>query len=395
MDIMQSSLEKHKEWKGKIEVISRTAINDRDSLSHAYTPGVAQPCLEIAKDPMLSYELTRRHNLVAVITDGTAVLGLGDIGPLAAMPVMEGKCALFKEFADVDAFPLCINSKDTDVIVDTIANIGLSFGGINLEDIAAPRCFEIEARLKERLDIPVFHDDQHGTAIVVAAALMNACKVAGKEISKLEVVINGAGSAGVAIAKHLLTLGVGNIRMVDLCGILARDTEYENPAHAEMSRKTNRDVLHGGLADAVKGADVFIGVSRPGLLTPEMIQTMNEKPLVFAMANPTPEIMPDLAKEAGAFIVGTGRSDFPNQINNVIAFPGIFKGALAVRAKDINEAMKAAATKAIAACVPDEKLCAEFILPDAFDRSVAYAVAKAVAQAAIDSGVALLAVNPL
>jgi len=395
MDIMQSSLEKHKEWKGKIEVISRTPIHDRDSLSHAYTPGVAQPCLEIQKDPALSYELTRRHNLVAVITDGTAVLGLGDIGPLAGMPVMEGKCALFKEFADVDAFPLCINSKDTDVIVETIANIALSFGGINLEDISAPRCFEIEARLKERLDIPVFHDDQHGTAIVVAAALMNACKVAGKDIDKLEVVINGAGSAGIAIAKHLLTLGVGNLRMVDLCGILAKDMTYENPAHAEMSRKTNRDVLHGGLAEAVRGADVFIGVSKPGLLTPAMIQTMNEKPLIFAMANPTPEIMPDLAREAGAFIVGTGRSDFPNQINNVIAFPGIFKGALAVRATDINEAMKAAATKAIAACVPADKLCAEFILPDAFDRSVAYAVAKAVAQAAIDSGTAKLAVNPL
>ena len=395
MDIMQSSLAKHKEWKGKIEVVSRTPINDRDSLSHAYTPGVAQPCLEIEKNPELSYELTRRHNLVAVITDGTAVLGLGDIGPLAAMPVMEGKCALFKEFADVDAFPLCVNSKDTDVIVDTIANIGLSFGGINLEDIAAPRCFEIEAKLKERLDIPVFHDDQHGTAIVVAAALVNACKVAGKKIEELEIVINGAGSAGIAIAKHLLNLGVGNIQMVDLCGILARDTDYDNPAHAEMARKTNKEIRHGVLADAVRGADVFIGVSKPGLLTPEMIGTMNEKPLVFAMANPTPEIMPDLAKKAGAFIVGTGRSDFPNQINNVVAFPGVFKGALAVRAKDINEAMKVAATKAIAGCVPEDKLCAEFILPDAFDRSVAYAVAKAVAQAAIDSGVAGLPVNPL
>ena len=395
MDIMQSSLAKHKEWKGKIEVVSRTPINDRDSLSHAYTPGVAQPCLEIEKNPELSYELTRRHNLVAVITDGTAVLGLGDIGPLAAMPVMEGKCELFKAFADVDAFPLCVNSKDTDVIVDTIANIGLSFGGINLEDIAAPRCFEIEAKLKERLDIPVFHDDQHGTAIVVAAALVNACKVAGKKLEELEIVINGAGSAGIAIAKHLLNLGVGNIQMVDLCGILARDTDYDNPAHAEMARKTNKEVRHGVLADAVRGADVFIGVSKPGLLTPEMIGTMNEKPLVFAMANPTPEIMPDLAKQAGAFIVGTGRSDFPNQINNVVAFPGVFKGALAVRAKDINEAMKVAATKAIAGCVPEDKLCAEFILPDAFDRSVAYAVAKAVAQAAIDSGVAGLPVNPL
>ncbi len=395
MDIMQSSLKKHEEWGGKIEIISRTAINDRDSLSHAYTPGVAQPCLEIEKDPSLSYTLTRRHNLVAVITDGTAVLGLGDIGPLAAMPVMEGKCALFKEFADVDAFPLCINSKDTDEIVNTIANIAYSFGGINLEDIAAPRCFEIEAKLKERLSIPVFHDDQHGTAIVVAAALVNACRVADKKIEELEIVINGAGSAGIAIAKHLLNLGVGNIQMVDLKGILAADEVYENPAHNEIAGMTNKNRNHGALADAVKGADVFIGVSKPGLLTPEMIASMNEKPLVFAMANPTPEIMPDLAKEAGAFIVGTGRSDFPNQINNVVAFPGVFKGALAVRAMDINEAMKVAATKAIAGCVSDEQLCAEFILPDAFDRSVAVAVAKAVAQAAIDSGVAGLSENPL
>ena len=395
MDIMQASLEKHKEWGGKIEIVSRTQIRDRQSLSLAYTPGVAQPCLEIEKNPDLSYELTRRHNLVAVITDGTAVLGLGDIGPRAAMPVMEGKCALFKEFADVDAFPLCVNSKDTDVIVETIANIAYSFGGINLEDIAAPRCFEIERRLKERLDIPVFHDDQHGTAIVVAAALSNACKCAGKEIGKLEVVINGAGSAGIAIAKHLLSLGVGNIVMVDLYGILAKDTQYDNPAHNEIAAVTNKAVKHGTLVDAVKGADVFIGVSKPGLLTPEMIGTMNEKPLVFAMANPTPEIMPDLALQAGAYIVGTGRSDFPNQINNVVAFPGVFKGALAVRARDINEEMKVAATKAIAGCVTDDKLRPDFILPDAFDRSVAYAVAKAVAQAAVDSGVAGLAENPL
>ena len=395
MDIMQSSLEKHKEWGGKIEIISRTRINDRDSLSHAYTPGVAQPCLEIEKDPSLSYVLTRRHNLVAVITDGTAVLGLGDIGPLAAMPVMEGKCALFKEFADVDAFPLCVNSKDTDEIVNTIANIGLSFGGINLEDIAAPRCFEIEAKLKEKLDIPVFHDDQHGTAIVVAAALVNACKVAGKEIAELEIVINGAGSAGIAIAKHLLALGVGNIVMVDINGILSSDETYENPAHNEIAALTNKNQKHGKLAEAVQNADVFIGVSRPKLLTSEMIQSMNQKPIVFAMANPVPEIMPDEAKAAGAYIVGTGRSDFPNQINNVVAFPGVFKGALAVRAKDINQEMKVAATKAIASCVPDEKLTADFILPDAFDRSVALAVAKAVAQAAIDSGVARLNENPL
>lgn len=395
MDIMQSSLKKHEEWGGKIEIISRTAINDRDSLSHAYTPGVAQPCLEIEKDPALSYTLTRRHNLVAVITDGTAVLGLGDIGPLAAMPVMEGKCALFKEFADVDAFPLCVDSKDTDEIVNTIANIAYSFGGINLEDIAAPRCFEIEAKLKERLSIPVFHDDQHGTAIVVAAALVNACKAAGKSLESLEIVINGAGSAGIAIAKHLLNLGVGNICMVDLTGILSADEVYENPAHNDIAARTNKHNRHGALADALVGADVFIGVSKPGLLTPEMIQTMHEKPFIFAMANPTPEIMPDLAKQAGAYIVGTGRSDFPNQINNVVAFPGVFKGALAVRASDINEAMKVAATKAIAGCVSDAQLCPEFILPDAFDRSVALAVAKAVAQAAIDSGVAGLSENPL
>lgn len=395
MDIMQSALQKHQEWGGKIEIVSRTRINDRDSLSHAYTPGVAQPCLEIEKDASLSYTLTRRHNLVAVITDGTAVLGLGDIGPLAAMPVMEGKCALFKEFADVDAFPLCVNSKDTDEIVNTIANIAYSFGGINLEDISAPRCFEIEAKLKERLDIPVFHDDQHGTAIVVGAALVNACRVAGKRPEELEIVINGAGSAGIAIANHLLHLGVGNIVMVDLCGILAEDAHYENPAHTKIAALTNRNLKHGTLADAVKGADVFIGVSKPGLLTPEMIQTMNDKPFVFAMANPVPEIMPDLAREAGAFIVGTGRSDFPNQINNVVAFPGVFKGALAVRARDINEEMKLAATKAIADCVSEEQLRPDFILPDAFDRSVAVAVARAVAQAAITSGVAGLCENPL
>ena len=395
MDIMQESLKKHEEWGGKIEIVSRTEINDRNSLSLAYTPGVAQPCLEIEKNPELSYTLTRRHNLVAVITDGTAVLGLGDIGSLAAMPVMEGKCALFKEFADVDAFPICINTKDTDEIVNTIANIANSFGGINLEDIAAPRCFEIEARLKEKLDIPVFHDDQHGTAIVVAAALVNACKVAGKKPEELEIVINGAGSAGIAIAKHLLSLGVGNLIMVDINGILSSDETYQNPAHNEIAAVTNKHHKHGILADAVQGADVFIGVSKPKLLTGEMIQSMNKKPIVFAMANPVPEIMPDEAKAAGAYIVGTGRSDFPNQINNVVAFPGVFKGALAVRARDINQEMKLAATRAIAGCVPDDKLCADFILPDAFDRNIAKAVAKAVAQAAIDSGVAGIPENPL
>ena len=388
MDIMESSLQKHKEWKGKIEIVSRVKINDRDSLSHAYTPGVARPCLEIEKDPELSYTLTRRSNLVAVITDGTAVLGLGDIGPLAGMPVMEGKCALFKEFADVDAFPLCINSKDTDEIVRTIELLGLNFGGINLEDIAAPRCFEIEKRLKEKLDIPVFHDDQHGTAIVVAAAMMNACKVAGKKITDLTIVINGAGAAGTAIANLLISLGVKNVIMVDINGIICKGDEILSPAHKEIAEKTNNNHIKGKLSDAMKNADVFVGVSRPGLVTPEMIKSMADKSIVFAMANPTPEIMPDEALKAGAFIVGTGRSDFPNQINNVVAFPGIFKGALAVRASDINEDMKLAAAKAIASCVSDEKLTKDFILPDAFDRQIPKEVAKAVAQAAIDSGVA-------
>ena len=388
MDIMQSALQKHKEWNGKIEVVSRVPINDRDALSHAYTPGVAQPCLEIQKDPDLSYELTRRSNLVAVITDGTAVLGLGDIGPLAGMPVMEGKCALFKEFADVDAFPLCIDSKDTDDIVRTIELISKSFGGINLEDIAAPRCFEIEKKLKERVDIPVFHDDQHGTAIVVAAALMNACKVAEKKIEDLEIVINGAGAAGTAISKLLLSLKVGNIKMVDLAGIICEGDKTLSPAHAEISKVTNKNHIKGSLADALVGADVFIGVSKPNLVTEAMIKSMSDKPIIFAMANPTPEIMPDKALEAGAFIVGTGRSDFPNQINNVIAFPGIFKGALAVRAKDINEDMKLAAAISIAGCVKDNELSREFILPNAFDRAIPVAVANAVAQAARDSGVA-------
>lgn len=387
-DVMQESLEMHSRWQGKIEVVSRVAINDARSLTLAYTPGVAQPCLEIQKDPQLSYELTRRSNLVAVITDGTAVLGLGDIGGLAGMPVMEGKCALFKEFAGVDAFPICIKSKDTDEIVRTIELISDSFGGINLEDIAAPRCFEIERRLKEKLDIPVFHDDQHGTAIVVGAALMNACKVAGKKLQDMTVVINGAGAAGIAIGKLILSLNVGNLIMVDIDGAICDGSEYANPAHAEMAKVTNKNRLKGSLADVIKGADAFIGVSKPGLVTEEMVASMGDKPIVFAMANPTPEIMPDKAKNAGAFIVGTGRSDFANQINNVIAFPGIFKGALSVRASDINEQMKLAASKAIAGCVPENKLSRERILPDAFDRAVPEAVAKAVAQAAIDSGVA-------
>lgn len=388
MDIMQSSLEKHYEWKGKIEIISRTPINDREQLSLAYTPGVAQPCLEIEKNPDLSYELTRRANLVAVITDGTAVLGLGDIGPRASMPVMEGKCALFKEFADVDAFPICVNSKDTDEIVRTIELISYSFGGINLEDISAPRCFEIEKKLKEKLDIPVFHDDQHGTAIVASAAMMNAAKVADKKIEDMTLVINGAGAAGTAIAMQFISLKIGNVIMVDLAGIICDGDEFKNPSHYDIAKVTNKNHMKGSLADAMKGADAFIGVSKPNLVSEQMVASMGEKPIIFAMANPTPEIMPDKAKAAGAFIVGTGRSDYPNQINNVVAFPGIFKGALSVRAKDINEEMKLAAAIAIANCVPENELNANKILPDAFDRKVPIAVASAVAEAARKSGVA-------
>ena len=388
MDIMEQSLIKHEEWNGKIEVVSRTKINDRESLSLAYTPGVAKPCLEIQKDPELSYKLTRRSNLVAVITDGSAVLGLGNIGGLAGMPVMEGKCALFKEFADVDAFPLCIKSNDTDEIVRTIELISDSFGGINLEDISAPRCFEIERRLKEKLDIPVFHDDQHGTAVVVSAALINASKVANKPLNELNVVINGAGAAGIAIAKQILALGVKDLVLVDINGIICEGEPQLNEAHEQMSKITNKNKKKGSLADAMKGADVFVGVSKPGLVSQEMIRSMSDKPIVFAMANPTPEIMPDQAKEAGAFVVGTGRSDFPNQINNVVAFPGIFKGALKVRAREINEAMKIAAANAIAGCVNDSELTPEYILPNAFDRKIADAVSDAVAKAAVESGVA-------
>lgn len=388
MDIMQSSLEKHYEWKGKIEIISRCEVSNRDQLSHAYTPGVAQPCLEIEKNPDLSYDLTRRANLVAVITDGTAVLGLGDIGPRASMPVMEGKCALFKEFAGVDAFPICVNSKDVDEIVRTIELISYSFGGINLEDISAPRCFEIERKLKEKLDIPVFHDDQHGTAIVASAAMLNAAKVTGKKFEDMTLVINGAGAAGCAIAKQFISLGIGDIIMVDIKGIICDGDEFENPSHYEMAKITNKTHRKGGLADAMKGADAFIGVSKPNLVSQDMVRSMSDKPIIFAMANPTPEIMPDLAKEAGAYVVGTGRSDYPNQINNVVAFPGIFKGALAVRASDINEEMKRAAAYAIAGVVPEDKLCADFILPNAFDKNIATVVAEAVAEAAVKSGVA-------
>lgn len=381
MDIKELAVQKHREWQGKIEIISRASITNREELAVAYTPGVAQPCLEIEKDKSLSYELTRRGNLVAVITDGTAVLGLGDIGPEAAMPVMEGKCALFKEFADVDAFPICINSKDTDEIVRTIENIALSFGGINLEDISAPRCFEIEKRLKQSLDIPVFHDDQHGTAIVVGAALINSLKLAKKAIAEVKVVINGAGAAGIAIGKLLLSLGVGDLIMCDKDGILYRGATFLNDAHKQMAEITNKHNQKGLLADALSSADVFVGVSKPNLLTGDMIKSMGEKPIVFAMANPTPEIMPDEAKKAGAFIVGTGRSDFPNQINNVLAFPGIFKGALRVRAKEITEEMKLAAAFGIAEIIADDELNQEYILPDPFDRRVAVKVAEAVARA--------------
>lgn len=381
MDIKEEALKKHYEWQGKIEVISRAPINTREDLSLAYTPGVAQACLEIQKKPELSYELTRRKNLVAVITDGTAVLGLGDIGGLAGMPVMEGKCCLFKEFAGVDAFPLCIKSKDVDEIVHTIELLSDSFGGINLEDIAAPRCFEIERKLKERLDIPVFHDDQHGTAVVVGAALINAAKCAGKKLADMTVVINGAGAAGMAIGNFLLNLGIGDLIMVDLCGIINREDSYENPAHEDIKNRSNKNCRKGVLADAMKGADAFVGVSRPNLVSEDMIKSMAEKPIVFAMANPTPEIMPDKAKEAGAFIVGTGRSDFPNQINNVLVFPGLFKGALSVRAKRITEEMKMAAAYAIASIIPDNEITQENIIASPLDKRVADTVAKAVGEA--------------
>ena len=387
MDISKASLDMHYELQGKIEVISRKKIETREDLSLAYTPGVAEPCRVIAKDYEQSFKLTRRSHLVAVITDGTAVLGLGDIGPAAGMPVREGKCALFKEFADVDAFPICIDSKDTDTIVQTIYLISKSFGGINLEDIAAPRCFEIERRLKELCDIPVFHDDQHGTAIVVAAALINAVKVTKKEMGKLRIVINGAGAAGIAIGKLLISMGFGNVIMCDINGIICEGDEGLNPGQEEISHISNLNHEHGKLADAMKGADVFIGVSRPGLVTKEMVASMNQG-IVFAMANPTPEIMPEEAKEGGAAIIGTGRSDYPNQINNVLVFPGVFKGALSVRAKEITETMKQRAAYAIASIIPDEELNAENIIPSPLNKSVADVVAKAVADTAVEEGIA-------
>ena len=388
MDIKEKALQKHNQWQGKIEVISRTRVESSDDLSVAYTPGVAQPCLEIQADYNKSFTLTRRWNLIGVITDGSAVLGLGNIGPEAGMPVMEGKCVLFKEFAGVDAFPICIRSNDVDEIVDTVYRISGSFGGINLEDIAAPRCFEIEKKLKEKCDIPVFHDDQHGTAIVVAAAMLNALKFAKKDIGQIKCVINGAGAAGTAIGEHLLKLGVKNLIMCDKFGAMASGMESLSDAHAALAEKTNPNMETGSLADVLKGADVFIGVSAPKMVTPDMVRTMAEKPIVFAMANPVPEIMPDEAKAGGAFIVGTGRSDFPNQINNVLAFPGIFRGALDVRASDINDQMKMAASYAIASLVSDNELSADYILPKAFDKRIAETVAAAVARAAKDSGVA-------
>jgi len=390
MTIREESLQKHYEWNGKIEVTSRVPVADRHDLSLAYTPGVAEPCLEIQKDINKSYELTRRKNLVAVITDGTAVLGLGDIGPEAGMPVMEGKCVLFKEFADVDAFPLCIRSKDVDTIVNTITLLAGSFGGINLEDISAPRCFEIEKRLKETCDIPVFHDDQHGTAIVVAAAMLNALKVVNKRLDGVRITISGAGAAGISIAKHLINMGADPQKMLmcDINGILCVGNDNMNPAQAAMAAITNGDKKQGTLSDALKGADVFVGVSAPNIATKEMIASMADGAIVFPMANPTPEIMPELAKEAGARIVGTGRSDFPNQINNLLAFPGIFRGALDCRASCINEEMKVAASYALASLIPENELSEENIIVSALNKNVAPVVAKAVIKAANETGVA-------
>lgn len=388
MDIRQESLQKHYEWGGKIEVISRVSVDTREDLSLAYTPGVAEPCLEINKDINKSYDLTRRSNLVAVVTDGTAVLGLGDIGPEAGMPVMEGKCALFKEFADVDAFPLCIKSKDVDEIVRTVYLLSGSFGGINLEDISAPRCFEIERKLKEICDIPIFHDDQHGTAIVVAAALINALKLVKKNVGEVKVVINGAGSAGIAIGKHLMNIGVKNLTFCDRFGIICKGDANNNSAQEEIAKFTNLENRKGSLADALVGADVFIGVSAPNLVSEEMVKSMANDAILFPMANPTPEIMPDTAKRAGARVVGTGRSDFPNQINNVLAFPGIFRGALDCRAKCINEEMKVATSYALASLIPDEEISEENIIATALDKRVAKVVAEAVIRTAKETGVA-------
>jgi len=388
MDYAKESLKLHYQWKGKFEIACRAPLNTREDLSLAYTPGVAQPCLEIQKDVDKSYELTRRSNLVAVVTDGTAVLGLGDIGPEAGMPVMEGKCVLFKAFGDVDAIPLCIRSKNVDDIVNTVRLLAGSFGGVNLEDISAPRCFEIERKLKACCDIPIFHDDQHGTAVVTLAAMLNALKLTHKKIEDIHVVTSGAGAAGTAIIKLLIALGLKNVIMCDRKGAIYEGRDGMNPEKIELAAITNHEKRSGSLADMLKGSDVFIGVSAPNCVTPEMVKSMNKDPILFPMANPTPEIMPDVALAAGAAVVGTGRSDFPNQINNVLAFPGIFRGALDVRASDINDEMKIAAAKAIASFVTDDKLSADFIIPSALDKNVAAAVAKAVAEAARRTGVA-------
>ena len=388
MDNKEFALQEHEKWAGKIEVISRAKLDTPEDLAVCYTPGVAEPCIKISEDVDLSYKYTRRHNMVAVVTDGSAVLGLGDIGPEAGMPVMEGKCCLFKAFGDVDAFPLCVRTKDVDEIVRTVSLLAGSFGGVNLEDISAPRCFEIERKLKECCDIPIFHDDQHGTAVVTMAAMINALKVVGKKIDEIKVVTSGAGAAGIAIIKLLISMGLKNVIMCDRKGAIYKGREGLNKEKEEMAEISNRNMEKGSLADVIKGADVFIGVSAPGTVTPEMIHTMAPDPILFPMANPTPEIMPEEAKAAGAAVIGTGRSDFPNQINNVLAFPGIFRGALDVRASDINDEMKVAAAYAIANIITDEERNAEYIIPNPFDKRVAKAVAEAVAKAARDTGVA-------
>ena len=388
MDYAKESLRLHNEWRGKIEVVATVPVATKEDLSLAYTPGVAQPCLEIQKDVQKSYDLTRRHNICAVVTDGTAVLGLGDIGPEAGMPVMEGKCVLFKAFGDVDAFPLCVKSKDVDEIVNTIYMISGSFGGVNLEDISAPRCFEIERKLKEKCDIPIFHDDQHGTAIVTLAGLLNALKVVGKKKEDVKIVTSGAGAAAISIVKLLLSAGFKNVIMTDRSGAIYEGRDGLNWIKAEMAQVTNKEKVAGKLSDVIVGADVFIGVSAPGTLTTEMVATMNKDAIVFACANPTPEIFPEDAKAGGARVVSTGRSDYPNQVNNVLAFPGIFRGTFDVRASDINEEMKMAAAMAIAGLISDEELCEDYIIPAAFDPRVGPAVAKAVAEAARASGVA-------
>ena len=378
MDKKELALKKHAEWRGKLSVETKAPITNREELAIAYTPGVAEPCLEIQKDESLAYTYTGKGNTVAVITDGTAVLGLGDIGPSAGMPVMEGKCALFKTFAGIDAIPICVDTKDSEEIISTVRNISKSFGGINLEDISAPRCFEIERRLIEECDIPVFHDDQHGTAIITCAGLLNAVKLTGRKMGNLKIAISGAGSAGISIAKMIMRMGFGDVILCGSKGTIYDGAPYNNPEQQKMAKVTNKECIKGTLADAMKGADILIGVSKPGVVTQDMIRSMAKDPIVFVMANPVPEIMPDLAKEAGAAVVGTGRSDFPNQVNNVLAFPGIFRGALDARARRITEEMKEAAARAIASCIPEDKLTADYVLPDAFDPNVVKNVAEAV-----------------